>query len=182
MSKLVRLFKQKGVRRILDLGCGSGRHVVYLAKKGFDIYGVDSSKSGIKIAKSWLKKENLKAQLKIGNIYAKLPYKNKFFDAVISVQTMHHGRPKKIKKLIVEIERILKENGAIFITVPKTKNQANKLKKIEERTFVPLDGNEKGLVHFYFSKNLIKEFFGNFYIRNIHIDSVDHYCFTGLKI
>jgi 2-polyprenyl-3-methyl-5-hydroxy-6-metoxy-1,4-benzoquinol methylase len=46
------------------LGCGSGRHVVYLAKNGFEVYGIDIAKSGIKIAKEWLKDEKLKANLK----------------------------------------------------------------------------------------------------------------------
>jgi len=34
MPKIVKLFKKSGVKKVLDLGCGSGRHVVYLAKNG----------------------------------------------------------------------------------------------------------------------------------------------------
>ncbi len=87
IPKIVRLLKQKGVKRVLDLGCGSGRHLVYLAKEGFEVYGIDIAKYGIKIAKNWLREKGLKANLKIGNIYQKLPYSNDFFDAIISTQT-----------------------------------------------------------------------------------------------
>ena len=51
--KIVRLFKKKGVKRVLDLGCGSGRHIVCLAKQGFKVYGIDIAPEGIKIAKNW---------------------------------------------------------------------------------------------------------------------------------
>jgi len=77
------LFKKHGVKRVLDLGCGSGRHVVYLVKCGFDVYGIDIAEAGIKLTKEWLTEEKLKANLKVGNIYEKLPYKDNFFDAVL---------------------------------------------------------------------------------------------------
>ena len=57
---LTKRWKKEGVKRILDLGCGTGRHAVYLAKNGFEVYGMDIAKTGIKIAKEWLKKEKAK--------------------------------------------------------------------------------------------------------------------------
>ncbi|MEM2100199.1 MAG: methyltransferase domain-containing protein [Thermoproteota archaeon] len=35
------VFKRSNVGRVLDLGCGAGRHCVFLAKEGFDVVGVD---------------------------------------------------------------------------------------------------------------------------------------------
>lgn len=119
IPKIAKLFKKKDVRKILDLGCGSGRHLVYLARQGFDVFGIDIARHGIKIAKDWLRKENLKANLKIGDIYKPLPYKNDFFDAIISTNTLHHAKIEKIRKLIKEMERILKPSGLIFVTVRK---------------------------------------------------------------
>ena len=119
IPRIMRLFKKKGVKKILDLGCGSGRHTVYLAKHGFEVYGIDIALKGIKITKSWLKKEKSKANLKVGNVYKKLPYPNNFFDALISTQTLHHNKINNIRKLIKEIERVLRANGLIFITVSR---------------------------------------------------------------
>ena len=37
--------------RVLDVGCGAGRHSLYLQKKGFDVFGIDNSPLAIKICK-----------------------------------------------------------------------------------------------------------------------------------
>ncbi|MCS7106037.1 MAG: class I SAM-dependent methyltransferase [Candidatus Aenigmarchaeota archaeon] len=187
MQRVVKIFKKNKVRRVLDLGCGSGRHLVYLAKNGFEVYGIDIANYGIKIARDWLKEENLKAELKIGNIYKKLPYPDKFFDGIVSVATLHHNRIEKIRKLIKEIERILKPKGLIFITVSKkrTKKELKKMQKdeiwkikmIAPRTYVPISGREKGLIHFWFNKTILRREFKNFKIHKIWTEkSKKHYC------
>jgi SAM-dependent methyltransferase len=37
--------------RVLDIGCGAGRHALYLQKKGFDVLGIDNSSLAIKTCK-----------------------------------------------------------------------------------------------------------------------------------
>jgi len=180
------------------LGCGSGRHLIYLAKKSFNVYGIDISKSGIEIAKNWLKKEKLKANLKIGNIYKKLPYKDNFFEAIICTNVLHHNKIKKIRRLIKEIERILVAPALIYIIVrkdPGIKNwEKNKIvihryevrgrinevkyKIIGPRVYSPIEGGEKGLIHFCFNKKLIRKEFKNFKIFDLW-DRKGHYCFLG---
>lgn len=194
IPKIVKLFEKRGVKRVLDLGCGSGRHTVYLAKKGFEVYGIDIAPEGIKIAKKWLKKEKLKASLRTGNIYKKLPYKDNFFDAIISTQTIHHERIESIKKAIKEIERILKPKGLIFISVRKRKLrkiwpkgtiiekyglQRSRYKIIGPRTYVPIERGEKGLTHYLFNKSIIIKEFKNFNV-DLWVDpDRRHYCFLG---
>jgi 2-polyprenyl-3-methyl-5-hydroxy-6-metoxy-1,4-benzoquinol methylase len=56
MPQVVSLFRQRGVKKVLDAGCGVGRHIVYLAGKGFEVSGLDSSKEAIKITREVLKK------------------------------------------------------------------------------------------------------------------------------
>ena len=46
--------------RVLDLGCGSGRHSELLANNGYQIYGCDISKNSIEITKKRLKSLGLK--------------------------------------------------------------------------------------------------------------------------
>lgn len=195
MPKIVKIFKKHHVKKVLDLGFGSGRHVIYLAKHGFEVYGIDISLEGKKITNAWLKNKNLKGNLKIGSIYKKLPFGDNFFDAVISTSSIHHERIQNVRKAIAEIERILKPRGLIFITVRKRKfmrfrpqlkiielfiGKKTKYKVIAPRTYLPTEGGEKGLPHYLFNKELIKKELKNFKINDIWVDSDSrHYCFLG---
>lgn len=169
-----------------------------MAKLRFEVYGIDISPKGIEITKEWLKREKLKAKLEIGDIYKKLPYENNFFDAIISTRTLHHNKLEKIRKLIKEIKRILKPKGLIFITVRKAfgvkgwrkgkivihkykinrKIKRTRYKVIGPRICTPIEGGEKGLIHFCFNKKLIKKEFRNFKIPKIWTTGGE-YCFLG---
>lgn len=181
IKDLMIIFKERGVKRILDLGSGSGRHTVLIAENGFEVYALDLSLTGVEITQQMLKERKLKAQLKVGNIYERLPYHDDFFDAIISVQTLHHNTLEKINELVDEIERILVKGGYIFVTVPAKMNQATNFKMVEEGTYIPLDGREKGLLHHFFSREEIVKVFSNFNIKKLYIDDVDHYAFLGTK-
>jgi len=198
IPRVVRILKKEKIKRVLDLGCGSGRHLVYLAKQGFDVYGIDISETGIGIAKDWLRKEKLKANLKIGDIYKKLPYKDNFFEGIICTNVLHHNKIEKIRKLIKEIERVLAPMGLIYIVVRKETGVKNweknkivihrykvkdkikevKYKIIGPRMYTPIEGGEKGLVHFCFTEKLIRKEFKNFRILEILFDR-GHYYFLG---
>jgi SAM-dependent methyltransferase len=46
--------------RVLDVGCGAGRHALYLQSKGYDVTGIDNSPGAVKVSKKrGLKKAKL---------------------------------------------------------------------------------------------------------------------------
>jgi hypothetical protein len=79
--------------------------------------------------------------------------------------------------LIKEIERVLVSHGLIFITVPKS--LARTLDIVAPRTFIPLEGLDKGLVHYIFNKGLLRKEFSRFRITRIWLDSSNQYCLLG---
>ncbi len=186
IKKIKKIFKNKKINKILDLGCGVGRNLFYLTKEGFEVHGIDLAKEGIKIIKKNAKEKNIKIQLKVGNVFKRLPYPDNFFDAVISIQVLQHGSFNQIKKAITEIERILKPKGLIFITLCGRYSQGKlryclvkTAKKIAPRTYVPIVGNEIGLVHYIYNEQILKKHYRNFKILNLWRDSRDYYCFLG---
>ncbi len=182
MPTLKKLFLKNNVKKVLDLGCGSGRHVIDFAKDGFDVYGMDNSPSGLKKTKEKLKQHKLKAKLKNADCFKTYPYKDNSVDAVISVQVIHHAKIKNIKKCISEITRVLKPKGYVFVTVTKCKyhkSTGTKMKMIEPNTYIMLSGFEKGIPHHIFSVARLREYFNKFKILDIWTDKADHYCLLG---
>ncbi len=183
IPKIAEYMKNKGIKRVLDLGCGSGRHVIYLAQKGFDVYGTDGASEGINLCKKWLKKLGLRANLEVASFFKKFPFKSNFFDAVISTWAIHHGTEKQVKYCISEIERVLKSKGIIFIAITSTfkGRPVEEKRKIESNTWIVTKGLEKGVPHHIFTKQMVLSYFKNFEILDLHKDSVDHWCILGRK-
>lgn len=175
------VFRKYGVKRILDLGCGAGRHALFFLKKKFDVYGIDLSSEAIKIARRRLREAGLPVKLMVGSIYGDLPYKDNFFDAVISIRTINHGRIEDIRKAIQEIRRVLVPGGLVFVTSRKRISKKRRLshKNIALRTYVPTEGKEKGVVHYLFTKEILRKEFEGFRIHDLWIDENDYYCLLG---
>ena len=185
MERLAKLFSEKGVQRILDLGCGTGRHLLFLLKKGFEVYGLDGSPNGLEIAKNWLAEENLSSELTCQKIEHEFPYKDGFFDAVISIQVIHHNLLKDIIFTVDEIKRTLKPEGLIFLTFPLLQGfyvKKQNMQKVEKRTYIPLTGQEKGLPHHFFTVAEVKRVFSAFNLSEIRIDETNHRAILGQKI
>jgi len=185
MERLANLFSEKGVQRILDLGCGTGRHLLFFLKKGFEVYGLDGSPNGLEIAKNWLIEQNLSSELTCQRIEHKFPYKDGFFDAVISIQVIHHNLVKDIMFTVNEIKRTLKPEGFIFLTFPLIQGfyiKKQNMQKVEKRTYIPLTGQEKGLPHHFFTVAEVKRVFSDFDLSEIYIDETNHRAILGQKI
>jgi len=59
--QLTELIEQEKLKpcRVLDIGCGTGTNVVYLASRGFDAFGLDISRVAIRKAKSKAARDNV---------------------------------------------------------------------------------------------------------------------------
>ena len=186
LPELLTLFKEHGIRKVLDLGCGSGTHIASLADSGFEVYGIDNSEKAIAVARKYFKEKRLKGNLKVESMYGKLPYENDFFDVIISFRAIYHAKIDDIRKTIKEIERVLKPHGLIFITTrKKTPNRTmSRHNMLDSRTYVPTEGEEAGVIHYAFNKKLLRKEFKNFKINCLQIDfgTQDwerYYCLIG---
>src|SRR3954468_3848777 len=98
---------KKPVDRVLDLGCGNGRHAVYFAREGFRASGIDVSEHAIEWAKDWAQREGLDIDFRVAAI-EELPYDDATFDAVVSHGVLDHVRMKTARKAAEEVNRVLK--------------------------------------------------------------------------
>lgn len=160
---------KRRISKILDAGCGIGRHVVYFAEQGLDVYGIDISGEAIEIATAWLAKRKLHANLYVSDIQ-KMPFKNNLFDVVVSHGVLDHIPYKNAKKAITEIGRALASEGYLFIALRSTADsEFGRGKKVAHNTFVLSEGYEKGIIQHYFDLEEIKDLLAGFKIFDIEL-------------
>lgn len=181
MPELLEHLEKAGAERILDIGCGSGRHTVFLSEKGYQAACLDSSSEAVRLCEKWLAEKNITADVRLGNFLENLPYEDGYFDAVIAVQSIHHAEIENIRKLVGEIKRVLRPGGLIFVTVPSAPDPRVSYNAIAPFTLVPQTGTEKGLVHYYFMPVTLLGTFSDFKVINLKLDATAHYCLTGLR-
>lgn len=161
---VVKLLKKRKAVKVLDLGCGAGRHVVYMAFKGFEAYGADISETGLKKTKERLKENSLNAFLVKCDMKS-LPFIDQCFDVTICLNTIYHQKLSGIRQTISEVHRILRENGLFLINFhSKRSHRYGEGVKIEENTFMDRSGPEKGVLHHFVDQNELEQLFQNFRI------------------
>jgi len=158
-------------RAALDLGCGAGRHLVFLAEQGWYVTGVDWSHSALARAHQTLQESNQQATLVKGDV-RRLNFDVATFSLIITTNVLNHGKIADFKRALREIKRVLRIGGTAVFSVPSTLNaplDAN-LNWIEEQTLVPADGLEAGIPHHFFTDAELSEACANF--REAVIDRV----------
>ena len=176
---LVEVFKQLNPEknsRILDLGCGDGRHLVYLARQGFVPLGVDNAFWGLLRAKQWALKETLNIRFLYADV-GSLPLAAESFELVISIQVIHHQKTEGIQKTLDGVRSLLRPGGCFFFTVPKYPPgswKGEKYSELEPHTFAPLEGFEQGIPHHFFTPQELALMLKDFEILETGDDSGRH--------
>ncbi len=114
--------------KILEAGCGTGRWLFYLTRRGINIIGVDLAQEALDDAKSFdpnapVEKMDIK----------KTTFSSGSFDGILSLGVVEHFEEGPTE-VLREIFRLLKDDGIFVVSVP-TQNLnryflANPLKKI----------------------------------------------------
>lgn len=152
----------------LDLACGAGRHVIYMAEHGFNVTGADVSGAGLQMTKERLR--NVDYEQLVKSSMNHLPYVDSCFDAVVCTRAIYHQKVAGIKETITEIRRVLREGGAILVDFLSERTYSyGKGIKTEEGTFVETDGVERGVTHHFAGKEEIERLFHSFEIPSIKL-------------
>lgn len=97
--------------RVLDIGCGAGRHSLYLQSKGLEVTGIDNSPGAIKVCKA---RGLEKAMLRPIEDVAK--FRNDSFDTILMMGNNFGllGDPQRAKRLLKEFHRITTGDASII--------------------------------------------------------------------
>jgi SAM-dependent methyltransferase len=96
---------------VLDIGCGAGRHALYLQNKGHTVVGIDASPLAIKVCKlRGLKKARVLPIGKVGR------FRSGSFDSVILMGNNFglFGSSRRARRFLKQLDRITSKNGRII--------------------------------------------------------------------
>jgi tellurite methyltransferase len=152
--RLSPMMKTHKVQQVLDLGCGVGRHLVYLSRQGFEIHGLDISSAGVERCRKALEEHGLQASVQVADMLA-IPYPDQSFDWVLSVQVIYHATAATLKQAIQHVRTKLKPGGFFFVTFPPADNiSPDSGQEIEPRTYRKEEDGEPILHHYVVSEEI----------------------------
>jgi cyclopropane fatty-acyl-phospholipid synthase-like methyltransferase len=99
---------------ILDFGCGVGRLTNACSFYSTNVYGMDISEEHLKIARDKVKSAKFYIVNNINNL-PKLPNNP---EIIISLITLQHNVPRFIKKYLIQLLSLLKNEGIALIHIP----------------------------------------------------------------
>ena len=99
--------------RLLEVGCGTGANIWFMCKEGFDVFGIDGSKSAIEKSYKMLGDAKLNATLFVGDIVS-LPFEDNSFDGIVDSECLYCNNTTNTQKILSEIQRVLKQYGFFY--------------------------------------------------------------------
>jgi tellurite methyltransferase len=167
------LAKKPGKLRVLDLGCGVGRHALHFARLGFDTVAIDMAEAGLAELRRNTESEGTSIATQIAPMTA-LPFPDGHFDYVLSFNVIYHGDPAIVGAAVAEIRRVLKPGGTYQGTMLSKRNAGYGVgEQVAPNTFVrtpepndPHDG-DKSHPHFYCNAGELVALFEGFELMSL---------------
>jgi len=103
--------------RVLDLGCGGGRHSELLASRGYEVCSVDVNPAMLETTRTRLGKLSLSADIREGSITS-IPYSDESFGLVVTTGVLHQAKTTaQYGEAMAELNRVMKPEGPVLLNV-----------------------------------------------------------------
>jgi len=155
---------------VLDVGCGGGRHLLWLERQGFTAFGVDRAPSGLGLTRDLLRREERAVRVTLGDMGA-LPFASASFGAVIAHHVLYHGVAADVRRAIGEAGRVLRDEGLFVGTLLSTRAwKYGEGRRLEPSTYVQERGPEAGVAHHYCDETGARTLLAGFDIDGLALD------------
>lgn len=160
-------------RKVLDLGCGIGRHAIAFAKSGFDVTALDHSKKAIEKLKESSMKYGLGIKTVVGN-YSQELFNENYFDIILSYNVIYHGSYEEFSDAIELCWRYLKSSGTLFFTCPSRQDgKYGNGEEVAPNTYKSMNSVHPGDIHYFSDEDDLIELTKKFKI--LLMEKNEHY-------
>lgn len=162
IHEITRKLKKFRVKKVLDLGCGSGWLSVFMSKYGFEITGVDTSKPAIELGTIWAQEDSANVTFLVADLL-NLPFDDGAFDAVVCNSVLEHFRADQAKTIFDKIHKVLIPGGFFFGCFDQVgTGTKGEYFELQDHTHVYTDKMRKGMMLRNYSDQELKELLANF--------------------
>jgi cyclopropane fatty-acyl-phospholipid synthase-like methyltransferase len=108
-------------RRLLDLGCGEGRHCILAARLGFFAVGVDYEPRALQRAQMFAREAAVHdaARFLAADLFS-LPFRLRPFDVLVDYGCLHHQRKRDWPRYLAAVRGVLRPGGHFLLSVFST--------------------------------------------------------------
>lgn len=108
--------------RILDLGCGEGRHTLACARDGLDAVGLDYEPMAIRRARGFARRQRSRGRFRfmVGDVF-RLPFPPNSFDGLIDYGCLHHVTIGDTRRYLKSVLPCLKPGGYFILSCFSTR-------------------------------------------------------------
>ncbi len=134
--------------RVVDAGCGSGRNLVYLLRKGYEVFGADVDAQAVEQVRRLA--AALAPNLPAGNFRVEaveeMAFPEGFADVVISSAVLHFARDdRQFQAMLRGTWRVLRRGGLFFCRLASSIGMEDRVERVAGRRFRLPDGSERYL-------------------------------------
>jgi SAM-dependent methyltransferase len=137
---------------VVDLGCGPGAHALALARRGYDVLGVDGSPRMVEVARTRAARDGVAATFAVHDVSAPLRFPDASLGGVVAVLVLQHLRDPGA--FIAEIRRCLRPGGHLLITAPARDRSTLRSQTLYWRLRAACYHLVPGVVRFYDTSSL----------------------------
>jgi len=112
--ELVRFVGSAPAGRALDLGCGTGTNVVYLAQHGWDAVGVDFAPRAVAKARERARRAGVAARFYVGDV-TRLGFLTGPFDMALDIGCLHSLATRDRPRYAMELARLVRRGGTYLL-------------------------------------------------------------------
>jgi tellurite methyltransferase len=139
-----------GCRKMLDVGCGGGRNLIYFLQNGYDVYAADPNPDAVIHVKDIAKQlaPSLPQENFLVALAEDLPFEDNAFDLVISSAVLHFANDSNhFDAMLRSMWRVLKPGGYLFARLASDIGIESLVTHLGNSRYALPDGSERFLVN-----------------------------------
>ena len=147
--------------RVLDAGCGNGRHLLPLSQH-YHAVGIDISKTALEGSTTYLQKSGQRNEHLVSSVTA-LPFFDNSFNGIVCYGVLQHLFDNERRATVDEFKRVLSPGGFLFFEAFGVDDMRYGGTEVEPHTFL----RKNGLIYHYFTVEEVSSLLDGFEIVNL---------------